>query len=219
MDPILGYTQEEIIEHVAEMVGNESDTFKTWLGVRAPFAQFSIWRARDWSWSQNTSTINLLTTQTVYPRPTSAHRIIGIYDSTNGRWLERKVIDELIQLDPTRAVEGSQPKYFAEYGNQIWFYPKLTTAVTVQVLTKNVPGAFTATTDYPTIPFCGQETLIQALYVAGLKREGKVEQQAEQQIFAVMLMQDIEEDAGREGDEALEMKFANEVLESTGKGY
>lgn len=209
-----GFLYSEIVTRVQTYIGNESQSFKTYVEQTLPLAEFRFCKMHDWSFLKktgltlatqlSTSEYTLSFTIGIKTYFMAATDVETIRAEADGVVLKRADLNQIRRLD-TENDDGSAndtPLYWAPSGdNKIRIWPPSTKAMNLKVdgkITPVPPSVLTA--EYPSIPYKYQESFIEYVIAMALDRENDDRAQAKKQEALALIRQDIQADLANLSD-------------------
>lgn len=221
---IVGFTRDEAINQIIDIIGNNSATFLTYLQTNITSWEYEFYYLHDWSFAHvngvadsvdlavvaNTSSYTLNTATIGYEM--DSLNVEAIYSQTSGN--ERKLIPTTLRdiriSDPKQASTG-KAMFYAPYGRQgITLWPTPNANETLYIDGKIHGTELNSNITIP-IPYKFQELFIQFCLTKALRRERDPRATSELQVFSNQLKYAIAEDL-RYLESNLRMKTTNEEI-------
>lgn len=218
-----GFSGNEIVSRVQSYVGNYSNAFQTYIQQTLPLAESRFCKAHDWKFLHKTRlplTISNGTAEYTLDSTTigfymSADDVSLIFDETNGRVIKRVDLQEIRRLDPDNN-DGSatdEVQLWAPVGdNRILLWPKTFESGTLRLDGKIRPTPLLTLTNYPTVPYHYQESLIEYIIALALDRENDDRAPIKRQEAQANIRVDILDDMGMKAEvETSRIRHMNEA--------
>ena len=227
---ITGFTRDEVINQIIDIVGNSSSAFSVMLQNNITSWQYEFLGLHDWSFLRKNGvadSISFSTSNAVSKYTLNTATIIAEMDNTNVECIysqtagkERKLskveLGEIRVGDPGQTADGD-PYFWAPYGRQgIVLYPTPTGTETLYVDGKT-HGTELHTNVPLSIPYKYQDLFIQWCLFKALRRERDPRAREELQTFTGILKANISEDT-REITSNLRVLTANEAIGTDADG-
>lgn len=213
-----GFTYGQIVNHVANYVGNDSDEFKSYVQELITMAELRYFKMHDWSFlHKNNLPLQLVEGVNEYALDSStigffmaAADVESIRCVESNRYLRKMDLTELRRMDPDSESGGNQsyPKAWATAGdNRIFVWPVTTKLVELKVDGKITPvleSPDASNLDFnangPEIPLRYQEAFIEYVKAQALDRENDDRAPLKKQEALLLMRQDISADMQNLGD-------------------
>lgn len=210
----LGFSGNEIVEHVKKYIGNQSSTFQTFLENSLALCEQRFCKAHDWSFLKKQNLNLTVVSGTVeYTLETgsigfymAASDVYTIFNPANNAVLRKVTLDEIRRMDPDQddGSTNAQVTHWAPSGdNKIVIYPVTFATTQLKVDGKITPTALLTLTNYPTIPYRYQESFIEYVKAIALDRENDDRAPSQRQFAMGLMRQDIADDLASLGDTEL----------------
>lgn len=209
--PTYGLTGTEIQTHIKDYIGNQSDTFSSWLGIALAMAEFSFCKIHDWRFLTKANRSLTVASGTQYYYLDSgtvgyyiaASDVRSVWSEAGNKKLIQTTLETLRGMDPDTN-DGSTTQYPTHWApvedNQIIIYPKTFAGVTLKIDGKATPTALFTLSNYPTIPIRYQPTFLEYVKAIALDRENDERASGQRAFVERLILKDIQDDMASLGD-------------------